>query len=107
MTAYLPKIFTTYNKREATPSYTQSPESLVPQGFPGFVYISGALIPPCWIPLPLILKRVRFGGFAPLYHRPASHEGKDMDGFVCAAHRRKIRGFSTRFHTVLGAPGRA
>lgn len=30
-----------------------------------------------------------------------------MGGFVCAAHRRKNRGFPTRFHTVLGAPGRA
>ena len=57
--------------------------------------------------LPLILKSVRFGGFAPLYHRPVSHEGKDMGGLVCAAHRRKIRGFPTRFHTVLRAPGRA
>ena len=57
--------------------------------------------------LPLVLKSVRFGGFAPLYHRPASHEGKNMGGFVCAAHRRKNRGFPTRFHTVLGAPSRA
>lgn len=46
-------------------------------------------------------------GFAPLYRRPASHEGKNMGGFICAAHRRKIRGFPTRFHTVLRAPGRA
>ena len=57
--------------------------------------------------LPSILKSVRFGGFAPLYRRSASHEGKNMGGFICAAHRRKIRGFPTRFHTVLRAPGRA
>ena len=57
--------------------------------------------------LPLVLKSARFGGFAPLYHRPASHEGKDMGGLVCAAHRRKNMGFPTRFQTVLGAPGRA
>ena len=57
--------------------------------------------------LPLVLKSVRFGGFAPLYHRPASHEGKDMGDLVCAAHKRKNRGFPTRFHTVLSAPGRA
>lgn len=50
--------------------------------------------------LPSVLKSVRFGGFAPLYRRPASHEGKNMGGFICAAHRRKIRGFPTRFHTV-------
>ena len=54
--------------------------------------------------LPLVLKSVRFGGFVPLYHCPASHEGKDMGDFVCAAHRRKIRGFPTRFHTILSAP---
>ena len=57
--------------------------------------------------LPLVLKSVRFGGFAPLYHRPASHEGKDMGGLVCDAHRRKKRGFPTRFHTVLSALGKA
>ena len=57
--------------------------------------------------LPLVLKSARFGGFAPLYHRPASHEGKDMGGLVCAAHRRKNRGFPTRIHTVLRTPGRA
>ena len=50
--------------------------------------------------LPLVLKSVRFGGFAPLYHRPASHEGKDMGGLVCAAHRRKIRGFPTLKRTL-------
>ncbi|HIZ61192.1 MAG TPA: hypothetical protein H9724_00250, partial [Candidatus Gemmiger avistercoris] len=50
--------------------------------------------------LPLILKSVRFGGFAPLYHRPASHEGKDMGGLVCAAQRRKNRGFSTLKRTL-------
>ena len=37
----------------------------------------------------------------------ASHEGKDMGGLVCAAHRRKNRGFPTRIHTVLRTPGRA
>lgn len=57
--------------------------------------------------LPSVLKSVRFGGFAPLYRRPASHEGKNMGGFICAAHRRKNRGFPTRFYTVLRAPGRA
>jgi len=41
------------------------------------------------------LKSVRFGSFVPLYYRPASHEGKDMGGFVCAAHKRKNRGFPT------------
>ena len=45
--------------------------------------------------LPLVLKSVRFGSFVPLYYRPASHEGKDMGGFVCAAHKRKNRGFPT------------
>src|SRR5699024_7203201 len=50
--------------------------------------------------LPLVLKSVRFGGFAPLYHRPSSHEGKDMGDFVCAAHRRKIRGFPTLKRTL-------
>ena len=57
--------------------------------------------------LPSVLKSVRFGGVAPLYRRPASHEGKNMGGFICAAHRRKIRGFTTRFHTVLRARSRA
>ena len=50
--------------------------------------------------LPSILKSVRFGGFAPLYRRPASHEGKDMGGYVCAAHRRKNRGFPTLKRTL-------
>ena len=57
--------------------------------------------------LPSVLKSVRFGGFTPPYHRPASHKGKDMGGLVCAAHRRKNRGFPTRIHTVLRTPGRA
>jgi hypothetical protein len=48
----------------------------------------------------LVLKSVRFGGFAPLYHRPTSHEGKDMGGLVCAAHRRKNRGFPTLKRTL-------
>ena len=47
-----------------------------------------------------VLKSVRFGGFAPLYHRPASREGKYMGGFVCAAHRRKSRGFPTLKRTL-------
>ncbi|WP_295586210.1 hypothetical protein, partial [uncultured Subdoligranulum sp.] len=38
--------------------------------------------------------------FAPLYHRPASHEGKDMGGFTFAAHRRKNREFSTLKRTL-------
>ena len=46
-----------------------------------------------------VLKSVRFGGFTPLYRRPVFHEGKGMGGLVCAAHRRKIRGFPTHFHT--------
>ncbi|WP_296628904.1 hypothetical protein, partial [uncultured Negativibacillus sp.] len=50
--------------------------------------------------LPLVLKSVRFGGFAPLYHRPASHEGKDIGGLACAAQRRKNRGFSTLKRTL-------
>ena len=44
MPAYLLKIFSVYNNRTATPSYIGSPESLSTSGFPGFVYISGALI---------------------------------------------------------------
>ena len=32
---------------------------------------------------------------------------RDMGGLVCAAHRRKNRGFPTRIHTVLRTPGRA
>ena len=50
--------------------------------------------------LPLVLKSARFGGFAPLYHRLTSHEGKDMGGLVCAAHRRKIWGFPTLKRTL-------
>lgn len=50
--------------------------------------------------LPSVLKSVRFGGFAPLYRRPASHEGKDIGGLVCAAHRRKNKGFPTLKHTL-------
>ena len=48
----------------------------------------------------VLLNGVRFGGFVPLYHRPASHEGKDMGGLVCAAHRRKIREFPTLKRTL-------
>lgn len=47
--------------------------------------------------LPSVLKSVRFGGFAPLYRRPASHEGKNMGGFICAAHRRKTGDFPPVF----------
>ena len=50
--------------------------------------------------LPSVLKSVRFGGFALLYRRPASHEGKDMGGFVCASHRRKNKGFPTLKRTL-------
>ncbi|WP_443662959.1 hypothetical protein, partial [Dysosmobacter sp.] len=57
--------------------------------------------------LPSVLKSVRFGGFLPLYHRPASHKGKNMGGFAFAAHRQKNRGFPTRIHTVSCTLGRA
>ena len=50
--------------------------------------------------LPSVLKSVRFSGFAPLYRRSASHERKDMGGFVCVAHRRKNRGFPTLKRTL-------
>ena len=49
---------------------------------------------------PSVLKSVCFGGFTPLYRRPASHRGKDMGGFVCAAHRRKNKGFPTLKRTL-------
>ena len=54
--------------------------------------------------LPSVLKSVRFGGFAPLYRRPASHEGKNMGGFICAAHRRKNRGISHPFSYSFACP---
>ena len=50
--------------------------------------------------LPSVLKSVRFGGFTPLYRRPASREGKDMGGLTFAVHRRKNRGFSTLKRTL-------
>ena len=47
-----------------------------------------------------VLKSVCFDGFAPPYRRLAFQEGKDMGGFVCAAHRRKNRGFPTLKRTL-------
>lgn len=42
MTAYLPKIFTTYNNRGATPSYTQSPETLSYKAFRASLTLTAA-----------------------------------------------------------------
>ena len=47
MAAYFPKFLATYNNDGAIPNKPDARQTLDFQGFPGFVYISGALIHSC------------------------------------------------------------